>query len=70
MLVESNFITLLGRHSTVTGVKDKNAKWNDIANRLNQIGPTKTVKQWNRVKNRFLFILNFFSMHIYIMAAR
>lgn len=34
MLIESDFITLLGKYSTVTGVKDKNAKSDDIANRL------------------------------------
>lgn len=60
MLVESNFVTLLGRHATVTGVKDKTATWNNIANSLNEIGPNKTVKQWNKViKNLFLLTNTF-----------
>lgn len=59
MLVESNFIMLLGRHATVTGVKDKAAVWQDIANRLNAMGPHKTVKQWSKVLKKLNISWNF-----------
>lgn len=47
--MENNHKFLLSKHPTANGKTSKELKWNELAIKLNELGPQKTADKWKKV---------------------